>query len=312
MKKILRLTIIISALLGMTACTQENVQPDDETTPYNIEYTIGLTSATVTIKDEAHWNHLLDWLIQQSTMGTEVTFRTTFLKENPATSKAADTCRTTSRDEIRDWCSKMERAGKTVTITYDRVTGTYTGTAYARRPRIPKLDPSLMVGHWDLQEKTVTMEYADGTIPNTNTFSPNDPQTDIRTWVFHDDGTVQATLNRNAGQDTPARWGTYVLDWEVKPIEGTMIANGTQVQYRLYQLTITGTVEQNEYAMTMTVRTCDDRHLLVEQNMSPKETYPGGLSGNKNVRTVWHFVRGKSNVATESPKDDNNIKTFIL
>jgi len=285
----------LAALLGLTACTQETslTNVDSLDGMHKVEYTVGLTSATATLKEDADWNRLLTRLVDRATEGTEVTFRGTYGKGQPPAAKAADTCRTTSRKEIKEWCSKMEREGKTVTLTYDRATGTYTGTAYAARPRKPVLDTTLIVGQWDLLEKTVTLEFADGTAPNTNTITPDAPLIDIRRWVFTSDGKVLATLNKNPNEGAPNEWETHTLDWKVYAREG-VTADG-MFSYRCYILRITGKVNGEGYEKAWTLTECTGGTLVVEQNSSAEAFGDNLLHGtDENTRTLWHFARRKA------------------
>lgn len=306
--------VMLAALVGLTACSQEEELNGfyGYDAPYKIEYTVGLTSATASMKDEAQWDRMLDWLIQQSTTGTEVTFRSTFAQAKPAATKAADTCRTTSREVIRAWCQKMEKAGKTVTLTYDSATGTYTGTAYAARPRRQEWDAGMLVGCWNLEEKALWIEHEDlpTSEPGTH-YSPESPGVDIRRWVFQSDGTVLATLNKNAGEEAPNEWETHPLAWSTETLEGMVEGDGIQVAYTLQMLTIKGRVGEEDYAMTWTVRECGDGNLLVEQNAQPKRAYPSSLAGGDNILVLWRFARtGGKFVANKN--DINTLKPIEL
>ena len=306
--------VMLAALAGLTACSPEENELEglDEYAPYKIEYTVGLTSATASMKEEAQWDRMLDWLIQQSTTGAEVTFRSTFAQTKTVATKAADTCRTTSREEIKRWCQKMEKAGKTVTLTYDRVTGTYTGTAYATGPRRPWLDPALLVGCWDMEEKAVWLEHENQPASEPGMrYSPDSPGVDIRRWVFKSDGTLLATLNKNAGEDLPNEWDTYPLAWSTETLEGTVTGDGIRVAYTLQQLTIKGRVGEEDYAMTWTVRECGNGNLVVEQNAQPKAAYPSSLAGGENILTLWRFSLTGGKAATNK-NDDNVLKPIEL
>lgn len=298
----------LAALLGLTACTQD-INLTDIDTPegvHKVEYTVGLTSAMATLKEDADWDRLLTRLVDRATEGTEVTFRGSYGKGQPPAAKAADTCRTTCRQEIKEWCRKMEQAGKTVTLTYDRATGVYTGTAYAARSRKPVLDTAQMVGQWDLVEKTVTLEFADGTVPNTNTLAPDAPLVDIGRWVFEPDGKVLATLNRNPHEGAPQEWATYTMSWKVYAREG-VTADG-MFSYRYYILHITGRVDGEDYSKTWTLTECNGGSLVVEQNAA-KEAFGDNFLQN-NTRTLWRFARRKASDNRTTKEYNENVLIF--
>ena len=313
------LAVALVVLASITACTKgEELQTDNNIKEHRIDYSIGLTTATTILKDTNSWNRMLDWLVYQSATGAEVSFYGTYhdtktASSKPLDTKSADTCRTTNRDEIITWCRKMELEGKTVTLTYDRVTGTYTGTAYARRFPPRSYDPRMLVGRWDLEEMTVAQELANDNHPTTQSYTFDNPVVDIRRWVFNADGTVHVTLNRNASDDTPNVWETYTLEWKVTRCNG--VADGDRIHYRYYALLVTGYVDGEEYSKTWLLTDCTETGLMVQQNTLADAFIGNMLVGDDmNVRTTWCFARTVPDkaITKDSKEQLSSTKHLIL
>ncbi len=77
---------------------------------------------------------MLDRFCDYAEGGSSVTFRNANRTTKSAT-KEAVTFSTTDREAMKRWMAQMEDEGKTVTVTYDPFTGTWTGTAYANAPQ---------------------------------------------------------------------------------------------------------------------------------------------------------------------------------
>ena len=137
--------VAAAAILCATACNKI-----DKTDPINTDqacmvvYTIDNQESHTTVKSESDWDVLLDQFCNYAHDGKTVTFYN--LSSQPSdlhsgkgqiksgTGATPTTITTSSRDEIKTWMRKMEQAGKTVNVTYDRNTGVWSGRAYANAP----------------------------------------------------------------------------------------------------------------------------------------------------------------------------------
>lgn len=135
MKTKTSLTILLAAMLAMTACTKH-----EETTPApaaaevqtgrTIVYAAGHSEGMATLKTEGEWDAMLDRLCSMAAEGNTVTFY-----NMGAHAKATGTAKenrqitTEDRDEIKAWMKQMEKEGLTVTVTYDDNTGRWHGEA---------------------------------------------------------------------------------------------------------------------------------------------------------------------------------------
>ena len=132
MKHTLKLTVLlVAATLALTACNKDKEEMRHER---DIVYTVDETTTTVHLKSEAEFDALLDRFCDYAEGGSTVTF----YNANRATksaSKDAVTYSTTSREEMKAWMRRMEDEGKTVTVTYNSESGTYSGMAYATAPQ---------------------------------------------------------------------------------------------------------------------------------------------------------------------------------
>ena len=134
MKNIIKIITIFTAVLAFASCKPEEKVLTEQ---YSIEYTVSRhdipnVTTTVYIKTKDDVDELINLLCDYSVQGKFVTFRSS--KQCKSTSKAPNTFSTTSREEIKRWMISMEDQGKTVTVTYDPATGTWTGMAYAVPP----------------------------------------------------------------------------------------------------------------------------------------------------------------------------------
>lgn len=93
--------------------------------------------ATVHLTTESEYQSLLDSFCDFAEDGAEVTFYNALKQRGTKTTCTKDvvTFSTSSREEMKRWMAQMEDAGKTVTVTFDRETGTWTGMAYATPPQ---------------------------------------------------------------------------------------------------------------------------------------------------------------------------------
>ena len=109
-----------------------------------IVYTIDEQEGRTTVKSESDWEILLNQFCDYAQDGKSVTFYN--LSSQPSDlysgkslmgSKEGNTpttITTSNREEIKAWMRKMEQEGKTVNVTYNRLTGVWSGTAYTNAP----------------------------------------------------------------------------------------------------------------------------------------------------------------------------------
>lgn len=144
MKRI-QFLFIIAAMLCATACNKiDKTDPVDIGQTCMIVYTVDNYENSTTVKSDSDWDALLDQFCNYAEDGKSVTFHN--LRSQPTdlySSKnlmhakegtTPTTITTSSRTEIKAWMRKMEQAGKTVNVTYDRNTGVWSGRAYANAP----------------------------------------------------------------------------------------------------------------------------------------------------------------------------------
>lgn len=134
MKKIFIALMLTMGLAGMTSCEKENSESNNQTR--EIFYTVSEHSAlsvfdgtTVRLTTEAEFDALLDRFCDYTQSGEQVMFvgtRPSQMKGNA--SDTPTTISTSDREELKAWMKEMEKAGKTVRVTYDN--GTWNGTAY--------------------------------------------------------------------------------------------------------------------------------------------------------------------------------------
>lgn len=136
MKKILISVIGLIGVIGMMGCEKEKVTGSDEQSVIrDIYYAVGpsfLSGSSAHLTTEAEWDALLDNFCNFAKEGEQVIF----CGENHPQAKGnnSDTptsITTTDREELKVWMKEMEKAGKTVQITYNKDNGTWNGRAYA-------------------------------------------------------------------------------------------------------------------------------------------------------------------------------------
>lgn len=128
MKHTAKLFTLLAAVLTFAACKPE---PNEVLYERNIVYYVDGENHYATGHSEGQWNALLDRLLEQAAGGSIVTFYNENIQPTPSKRKENVTFSTTSREEMKDWCTRMEDAGMTVTITYNTETGVWNGIAYA-------------------------------------------------------------------------------------------------------------------------------------------------------------------------------------
>ncbi len=158
MKQIARLATLLAAVLLTTSCTK-CWWPED--TVRDITYTVtdgpqassrqntDNMTVTVHLTTDAEFDALLEQFCDYAEDGSEVTFYNASLVQHSKfkvhnSTKEAVTYSTTDREAMKRWMAQMEDEGKTVTVTYDPATGTWTGVAYLNadsQSTIPDLIP---------------------------------------------------------------------------------------------------------------------------------------------------------------------------
>ena len=107
----------------------------------------------------------------------------------------------------KDFVKEMEKEGLTVTITYDRNTGKWNGTA---RSTATVLNISNdIVGTWHFSCMVVTQTDLDGHLLNCDLYVPEDNGGTMY-YTFHDNGTLTLTITGNNGV-TATENGTWTL-----------------------------------------------------------------------------------------------------
>lgn len=129
----------LMCLMGLVACEKEKADtPTDQ--GRDIYYTVsdgssvsGFSGTTAHINTDAEFDALLDRFCDYTQNGEQVMF----CGSHPAShtkASSSDTptsITTTDREELKAWMKEMEKAGKTVQISYDDNNGTWNGRAYA-------------------------------------------------------------------------------------------------------------------------------------------------------------------------------------
>lgn len=141
------LVLLFSIALLMAACDKKEDVVTEPTKPVQVNherdifYTVasngafsGFSANTIHLSSDDEWDNLLEQFCNYAQEGEQVTFRNAIPHSQPKLQKASKdaptTITTTSRAEIKAWMKEMEMAGKTVNVTFDSDTGTWTGRAY--------------------------------------------------------------------------------------------------------------------------------------------------------------------------------------
>lgn len=154
MKKILISVIGLIGVIGMMGCEKEKVTGSDEQSVIrDIYYAVGpsfLSGSSAHLTTEAEWDALLDNFCNFAKEGEQVIF----CGENHPQAKGnnSDTptsITTTDREELKVWMKEMEKAGKTVQITYNEDNGTWNGHAYTNLGQSDSQEPQMYTGSLD-------------------------------------------------------------------------------------------------------------------------------------------------------------------
>ena len=137
MKKILISLIGLISVIGMVACNDEPTEVRHERKVfYTVSESAGLptfSGTTVHLTTDSEWDALLDHFCDYAQNGNQVTFCSS-VSGSQAKSQSKDTptsITTADREELKSWMKEMEKAGRTVQVTFDEDNGTWNGRAYA-------------------------------------------------------------------------------------------------------------------------------------------------------------------------------------
>ena len=132
---------LLAAVLMLVACNPDPVEIERD-----ITYTVDGSTTTVHLRTDAEFDALLDRFCDYAENGSSVTFYNANLSSKTVATKDVTRFSTTSRREMKRWMRAQEDAGKTVSVSYDRNTGTYNGMAYSTAPQSDWVDLGLPSG----------------------------------------------------------------------------------------------------------------------------------------------------------------------
>jgi hypothetical protein len=152
--------------MGLVACEKEKADtPTDQ--GRDIYYTVsdgssvsGFSGTTAHINTNDEFDALLDRFCNFAQNGGQVMF----CGSHPAShtkASSSDTptsITTTDREELKVWMKEMEKAGKTVQITYNEDNGTWNGRAYANLRQDISQNPQMYTGTLDFVPTPVLEE----------------------------------------------------------------------------------------------------------------------------------------------------------
>ncbi|MCQ2260550.1 MAG: hypothetical protein MJZ77_04050 [Bacteroidales bacterium] len=130
------ITIALFAVLGglTVSCQKENlidettVMAENETC-HVVNYTIDGETYHLTLVGEDAWQDFLNYMLDLTEEGHEVSFRNEEAAQNIVSAKETVTHTTTNREEAYSWAKDMEHNGYDVIVQYDKKTKTYKCTA---------------------------------------------------------------------------------------------------------------------------------------------------------------------------------------
>lgn len=209
MKKICRFTVmlVLSALCLMACSKQENLANEGNEGNEGVNnkervivYTVGQSESQRALATEAEWDALLDQLCDQAQMGTEVTFynmspTTCHIGKNSNGTKSPISFSTTSRDEIKAWMKEMEEQGRTVRVSYDSATGTWSGVAYTT---MAFTATGAIIGNWHFNSLIVSHIGSNGNLQDSELYVPEENGGSMY-YEFFDNGNMVLVFNAMDG-----------------------------------------------------------------------------------------------------------------
>ena len=154
-------------LTGLVSCEKENTHSGDNQNRdifYTVTEETGFSSfsgTTAHLTTEAEWDALLDQFCNYAHGGNQVTFCGNNRPQTKGSTSSTDTptsISTTDREELKTWMKEMERLGKTVNVSYDNGTGTWSGRAYANLGQNNSQEPRTYTGTLDFVPTPVLEE----------------------------------------------------------------------------------------------------------------------------------------------------------
>ena len=149
MKKILFSLIGLTFLAGLTGCEKDK-PGDDALQERDVYYVVNegqaaspFSGTTAHLNTDIEFDALLDRFCDYALDGSRVTFCSSHTGNMKSSASVPTSISTTDREELKKWMKEMEKAGKTVNITYDNGSGTWNGQAYAN------------LGQWSVQEPQI-------------------------------------------------------------------------------------------------------------------------------------------------------------
>ncbi len=209
MNKIGRITIVLalSSLCLMACSKQENLNNEGNGGVINninkervIVYTVGQSESQRALANEAEWDALLDQLCDQAQNGIEVAFynmspTTYHIGKSTNGPKNTVSFSTTSRDEIKAWMKEMEEQGRTVKVTYDSATGTWSGVAYTTMAHTAI---GTIIGNWHFNSLIVSYIGSNGDLHDSELYMPEENGGSMH-YNFLDNGNMLLIFNAMDG-----------------------------------------------------------------------------------------------------------------
>lgn len=207
-KGIFRITALMAVVvLCLAACKKQETNVDGGGGDGNhnkveraIIYTVGHSENQRTVTTEAEWDALLDHLCDQAQSGNEVVFynmspTSCHTGKKLQAPKSPTTISTSSRDEIKAWMKEMEEQGRTVKVSYDSSTGTWTGVAYSTMAHMAS---DSIIGTWHFNCLMTNQIASDGHLMEGDLYVPEDNGGSMY-YTFSDNGYLLLTFNAMDG-----------------------------------------------------------------------------------------------------------------
>lgn len=142
------ITVALFAITFFGSCNHTEKQEATHRIIYAVQnsdtYAGSMSAPTQLSLSDEEWDNMLDQFCDYVASGNTVTFYNTDNAQfsNPhsgamkakSSTKESNNIKTNSREEMKNWCRRMEEAGLTVVMDYDSKTGTWSGYAYSLPP----------------------------------------------------------------------------------------------------------------------------------------------------------------------------------
>ena len=210
-KRTLKITALMAlVVMCLAACKKQETNVDGGGGDGNhnkveraIIYTVGHSENQRTVATEAEWDALLDHLCDQAQSGNEVIFynmrpTSCHTGKKVQAPKSPTTISTSSLDEIKAWMRDMEEQGRTVKVSYDSSTGTWTGVAYST---MAYMATDNIIGTWHFNCLTTNPIASDGHLLEGDYYVPEENGGSMY-YTFNDNGYLLLTFNAMDGTVT--------------------------------------------------------------------------------------------------------------